>query len=55
VSKTPIPAWLRDRVLDQAGQRCGYCRSSSAITGASLEIDHLIPEARGGPTSEENL
>jgi HNH endonuclease len=55
VSKAAIPDWLRDRVLAQAGYRCGYCRSSSAITGTGLEIDHLTPESLGGPTVEENL
>ncbi len=55
MSKTPIPARLRERVLVQAGHRCGYCRSSSVITGTSLEIDHLVPESRGGPTTEDNL
>jgi hypothetical protein len=55
VSKAAIPDWLRDRVLAQARDRCGYCRSSSAITGTNLEIDHLTPESLGGPTVEANL
>jgi hypothetical protein len=25
------------------------------ITGARLQIDHIIPEAAGGPTDEQNL
>ena len=55
MSKASIPATLWQLVLEQAGHRCGYCRSSSEITGAGLEIDHLLPEARGGLTVEENL
>jgi hypothetical protein len=50
-----IPAVLRRRISDQAGHRCGYCRSSEEIIGASLEIDHIVPLALGGPTEEENL
>jgi len=38
-----------------AGQRCGYCLTPQAITGASLEIEHIIPEGAGGLTEESNL
>lgn len=55
MSKTPIPAWLRERVAAQARGRCGYCLTAEAITGAPLVIDHLIPEALGGATVLENL
>ncbi len=55
MSRTHVPARLRERVADQAQHRCGYCRSLEALTGSPLVIDHLIPEALGGPTEEENL
>ena len=55
MSKSSIPTWLRARVAAQAGGRCGYCLTAEAITGAPLVIDHLIPEALGGPTDEANL
>ncbi len=55
MSKTSIPQVLRDRVARQAGARCGYCLSAEAIAGQTMEIDHLIPEALGGKTEEENL
>jgi hypothetical protein len=42
-------------VLADADGRCGYCLSSEEITGAPLEIEHLVPEARGGPTRRSNL
>jgi hypothetical protein len=46
---------LRDRVAEQARHRCGYCLTSELVVGLSMEIDHLIPQALGGPTVEENL
>lgn len=55
MNTTAVPQALRDRVIRQAGNRCGYCQSSEAITGIPLEIEHLIPESRGGLTIEENL
>ena len=50
-----IPNKLRERVAQQARYRCGYCLSSEQVVGLSMEIDHLIPQALGGPTLEENL
>ena len=55
MSRTRIPDWLRERVADQARHRCGYCLMSEAVVGMCLELDHLIPEALGGVTEEENL
>jgi hypothetical protein len=46
---------LRAQVLEDAGGRCGYCQSSEEITGAPLEIEHMMPQALGGPTRRDNL
>jgi hypothetical protein len=46
---------LRERVGKQSRHRCGYCLSTEQVLGLSMEIDHLIPQALGGPTIEENL
>jgi len=46
---------MRARLAEQAGQRCGYCLTSETLTGMPLEVDHLIPEALGGATTEDNL
>ena len=46
---------LRDRLLAQAGYRCGYCRSNQRIMGVRLILDHLTPRARGGADDEANL
>ncbi|MGH2369400.1 MAG: HNH endonuclease [Chloroflexota bacterium] len=45
----------RERLLAQAGDRCGYCRSSQRIMGVRLILDHLTPLGRGGVDDEENL
>lgn len=46
---------LRDRLLAQAGYRCGYCCSNQRIMGVRLILDHLTPRARGGTDDEANL
>ena len=50
-----IPVELRRHVRADAGSRCGYCHSPEAFIGMPLDIEHLIPEAAGGPTVRENL
>jgi hypothetical protein len=46
---------LRARIQEQAGDRCGYCQSAQRYVFAPLEIDHLLPTARGGSDAEDNL
>lgn len=55
MSSSHIPAARRQRVAETARFRCGYCLTSQRITGPLLEIDHIIPEARGGTSDEDNL
>ncbi len=50
-----IPDDVRARVRVQAGDRCGYCRSPQRYVLGVLEIEHIIPSARGGSDDEENL
>jgi hypothetical protein len=42
---------LREYVLEKMGRQCVYCRK----TGVPLELDHLLPRTRGGPTRASNL
>jgi 5-methylcytosine-specific restriction endonuclease McrA len=55
MSRSHIPKLLRERVSEQARHRCGYCLTAEAIVGTPMEVDHLIPEALGGLTEEDNL
>lgn len=54
-TKSRVPTPLRMRVAEQAGYRCGYCLSSQELLGMPMNIEHIIPEALGGSTDEENL
>jgi len=50
-----IPAALRQRAAESARFRCGYCLTSQRVIGPLLEIDHIVPQARGGTHDEDNL
>jgi hypothetical protein len=49
-----IPPQLRFRVLQRDAFRCQYC-GRSARDGATLHLDHVVPFAAGGETTEDNL
>ena len=53
--KTSIPARVREQVTEEARRRCGYCLRTEELTGTPMTLDHIIPEASGGPSSRENL
>ena len=53
--KARISRRLREQVAEAAGYECGYRRTPKYIVGYPLTIDHIVPEARGGTTVEENL
>jgi hypothetical protein len=55
MSTQHIPTAPRLRVAETARFRCGYCLTSQRIIGPLLEIEHLIPEAKGGTADEDNL
>lgn len=44
----PGAARVRERVLERDGHRCTRCGSSER-----LEVHHIVPVAKGGPTSLE--
>jgi hypothetical protein len=50
-----LPADLVRRVREAAGNRCGYCLSPQHLVMARLEIEHILPRARGGTRDESNL
>jgi HNH endonuclease len=45
----------RAEVARRARYRCEYCGYPEAASSTPLEIDHIIPEARGGRTTMDNL
>jgi hypothetical protein len=50
-----ISAELDRRLRQAAKNRCGYCLSPQHLVMARLEIEHIIPLAKGGSSHEENL
>ena len=55
MSGASIPESLRQRVRASAKERCGYCLSPQRLVLGWLEIEHIVPKARGGTDDEQNL
>ena len=55
MSRAHVSAALRATIAAQAAHRCGYCLTAESVVGMPMDVEHLIPEARGGETTEENL
>ena len=51
--RQPIPRKLRHEVFKRDGYRCRECGASKDET--SLEIDHILPVAKGGTNDIDNL
>src|SRR5205814_9497394 len=50
-----IPVEVDRHVRTAARHRCGYCLSPQHLVMARLEMEHIIPLARGGSDDEQNL
>ena len=50
-----IPKSLSDLVHERSNGLCEYCRLPQSSQEATFHIDHIHPQAAGGPTSAENL
>lgn len=46
---------LRTKIATQAQNRCGYCLARQEYVPWLLEVEHIIPRAKGGTDEEENL
>jgi len=46
---------LRRRIAEQANFQCGYCRTQERVSGVPLTLEHIIPKAKSGSDTEENL
>lgn len=47
---------LRQHIIERDGYTCQYCNNSTnKEPNLLLEVDHIIPLAKGGTTTEENL
>lgn len=45
----------RPAVARRAHYHCEYCRYPEAASSTPLEVDHIVPEAKGGTTTLDNL
>jgi len=52
-----VPAEVRRAVWERDGCRCQWRMSSGGVCGSTrrLQLDHIIPRARGGPSTIDNL
>jgi hypothetical protein len=55
MSITYVNVELRQLVQTRAEQLCEYCLIAEEDTCLGCEVDHVISEKHGGPTSEQNL
>jgi hypothetical protein len=55
MSKTYISTALRRLVHDRANGTCEYCLMPESVGFVAHEVDHMIAEKHGGPTTAENL
>ena len=55
MSSSYISRALRRQIIRDFRGRCAYCQTATAITGARLVIDHILPESAGGVTEQDNL
>lgn len=55
MSRGQIPYEIRERVRLAAADRCGYCQSRQELVLGRLQLEHIIPSAKGGSDIEENL
>lgn len=46
--KARVSRRLRERVARTADHHCGYCRTPERIAGFRMNIEHILPEAKGG-------
>lgn len=46
---------LKAKIRRQANNRCGYCLLPQSLNPGQLEIEHILPTAKGGTDEQENL
>jgi len=52
---TSLSKQLRAIIAKEAKHRCGYYLTEQRISGAQMQIEHIIPQAKGGSSEQENL
>jgi len=52
---TRVSPDVRRQVIQRAGNVCEYCLLYQGFAASAHQLDHVISEKHGGPTSAENL
>ncbi len=55
MTSSEISRALRQLVRARAKSRCEYCQTSEWLSGLPCEMDHIVPRAKEGPTTDKNL
>ncbi len=55
MSEPRVGAALRRAVAARAGHRCEYCGIREEFSTSPFCVEHIIPQAAGGPTRLDNL
>jgi HNH endonuclease len=55
MARRAVTTTVDRRVRIRARQRCGYCLAPQHLVMARLEIEHVLPLAKGGSDDEQNL
>lgn len=55
MARPAIPRTLREKVAADAGLRCGYCQTPQLFTAMPMHVEHIVPLAAGGASTEDNL
>ena len=55
MSNLAIPKALRQQLFQRAHNSCEYCQTPMWLTGIIHEIDHIIPRAKQGASTIDNL
>ena len=50
-----VPAALRLRVAARAEGYCEYCRTPAKMSSQPFSLEHIVPRASGGASTEDNL
>lgn len=53
VEREPMPAWLRQQIIERDGYTCGIC--NLPVQPDDIHIDHIHPVALGGTDNPDNL
>lgn len=46
---------IKTRIRKRSNNRCGYCLTHQQYLSLTLEIEHIVPKAKGGSDDESNL